>query len=91
MLLSLISGYDPYAGAGALAKLAMIHGDAGLESQFIAESLDASGHGSFNNRLDSIYNTIQFVCDLPGMPAFCSLYHDRFHPHIPGVLLTTEP
>ena len=92
MLLSLFSGYDPYAGAGALAKLAMISGSAGLTSEFILQILDASGHGSFNERLDSIYNSIQFVCNLSSEVALaCAEYHDTFHPHVPGVLLTNEP
>ena len=91
MILSLAAGYDPYAGAGALAKLAMATGNAGLTSQFILEILDQTGHGSFNNRLGSICDTIQFGCSLQEMLDLCSLYHDVFHPNLPGVLLTTEP
>jgi len=90
MVLSLIAGYDPYAGAGALAKLYMATGSAGLTSQFILEVLDAGGHGSFNNRLESIYQTIQYVCALPEIQSVCSDLHDIFYPTMPGVLLTTD-
>ena len=37
LLLSLLSGYDPYAGAGALAKLEMANGSADLDSQYLQQ------------------------------------------------------
>lgn len=41
LVLSLFVGYDPYAGAGALAKLEMAHGQADLDSQYLQEITDS--------------------------------------------------
>ena len=50
--LSLLSGYDPYAGAGTLAKMEMLKPDAPtLDSQQYLQQI-TSVHGSFNERLD---------------------------------------
>lgn len=102
LLLSLLAGYDPYASAGTLAKMTMAYGAADLQSQgaehlqYLTEFLLAGGqygqvHGSFNTRLDHIYNTIQSVCNSPGFQKFCEDYRERFHPHIPGSLLVSPP
>ena len=84
--LSLLSGYDPYAGAGALAKLEMANGRADLDSQYIQQI--TSVHGSFNERLDYIYDTIVATCK--EAQAACTFYREVFHPHFPeGPLLLT--
>ena len=89
LLLSLSAGYDPYAGAGALAKMAMATGTAGLTTQLFEGLFSPlTAHGSFNDRLDAIYDTIQQTCNLPEVAAICATYHDIFHPHLPGSLLT---
>ena len=86
LLLSLLSGYDPYAGAGALAKLEMASGSADLDSQYIQQI--TSVHGSFNERLDYIYDTIVATCK--EAQAACTFYREVFHPHFPeGPLLLT--
>ena len=87
--LSLLSGYDPYAGAGALAKLAMVHGSAGLISQWLQQI--TSVHGSFNERLDYIYDTIVDICK--EQQVACNSYRKFFHPHFPEgpLLLTASP
>ena len=87
--LSLLSGYDPYAGAGALAKLAMVHGDAGLISQWLQQI--TSVHGSFNERLVSIYDSVVDICEEE--QDFCNSYRAVFHPHFPEgpLLLTASP
>ena len=74
------SDYDPYAGAGTLAKLEMVSGRADLNSQYLQEI--TSVYLSFNTRLDHIYDTIQDFCDA-GESA-CEDFHNIFHPHIPG-------
>ena len=84
--LSLLSGYDPYAGAGALAKLEMANGRADLDSQYIQQI--TSVHGSFNERLDYIYDTIVDICK--EQQVACNSYRKFFHPHFPeGPLLLT--
>ena len=87
--LSLLSGYDPYAGAGALAKLEMANGRADLDSQYIQQI--TSVHGSFNERLDYIYDTIVYICK--EQQVACNSYRKFFHPHFPEgpLLLTASP
>ena len=88
LLLSLLSGYDPYAGAGALAKLEMANGSADLDSQYLQQI--TSIHGSFNERLDFIYDTIVATCK--EQQAACNSYRKFFHPHFPEdpLLLTAS-
>ena len=87
--LSLLSGYDPYAGAGALAKLEMANGRADLDSQYLQQI--TSVHGSFNERLDYIYDTIVDICK--EQQVACNSYRKFFHPHFPEgpLLLTASP
>ena len=89
LLLSLLSGYDPYAGAGALAKLNMFAGRADLDSQYLQQI--TSVHGSFNERLDYIYDTIVDICK--EQQVACNSYRKFFHPHFPEgpLLLTASP
>ena len=89
LVLSLFAGYDPYAGAGALAKLEMAHGQADLDSQYLQEITDS--HGSFNNRLDFIYDTIVEICSDESLEDFCSSYKSIFRPNSPTRLLTIRP
>ena len=70
VFLSLLSGYDPYAGAGALAKLAIASGTAGLVSQ-VFDNLSTDPHGSFNNRLSLMFTYMQAVCALPQAQSSC--------------------
>ena len=89
--LSLLSGYDPYAGAGALAKMAMLAGRADLASQYLLQILHGDEHGSFNERLDFIYDNIVAICKEEQVA--CNSYREFFHPHFPpeGKLLTAAP
>ena len=85
--LSLLSGYDPYAGAGALAKMEMLADRADLYSQYLQQI--TSVHGSFNERLDYIYDTIVYICK--EQQVACNSYREVFHPHFPeGPLLTAS-
>ena len=92
LMLSLIAGYDPYAGAGTLAKLAMANGQTSLRTQYtqdLTRIADRTGtvHGSFSNRLDQLFNSIQELCQFPGLDDFCTEYRRKFHPHLPGQVL----
>lgn len=86
MLLGLFSGYDPYGAAGALAKLAMASGDAGLISQNfdnLAAVVGTDLHGSFNNRLSLVFQNMQSICTSSQFQGFCNQYKTAVHPHLP--------
>ena len=89
MFLGLISGYDPYGAAGALAKLAMASGNAGLVDQNfdnLAAIAGADLHGSFNNRLALVFQNIQAICALSTqLQSFCASYKSLVHPHLPAI------
>jgi hypothetical protein len=61
-----MAGYDPYGAAGALAKLYMASGTAGLVAQNF-DNISGDVHGSFNNRLALIFQVMQSMCSLPSM------------------------
>ena len=83
MLLSLLAGYDPYAAAGALGKLEMALGRAGLTSQIFHELLAADAHRSMPTRIDNVYQSIVTLCSLPDVRSFCAQYRSLFHPNFP--------
>lgn len=85
-LLSLFSGYDPYALGGSLAKLSMASGQAGLLTQWEAMQ-SGEIHGSFNDRLGTVYSTLTVICSLDIARAFCSDYRSIYHPHLYGAPL----
>jgi hypothetical protein len=88
MLLSLVAGYDPYGAAGALAKLAMASGRAGLLDQnydSLSAVVGVDLHGSFNNRLELIFEDMQQICALPQAQTLCALYKNQVHPHLPTI------
>ena len=96
MILSLLAGYDPYASAGALAKLAMASGDAALVNQNfdnIALQAGMDLHGSFNDRLALIFSEMQSLCAISSLQSFCTEYKSLIHPHLPSIapLSRTEP
>ena len=81
-LLALMAGYDAYAAAGALAKLAMATGTAGLSTQF-EQQLAADAHKSFNTRINEVYASLVFMCSLEEARAACQTYKSILHPHLP--------
>jgi len=88
LLLPLIAGYDPYGAAGALAKLAMASGGAGLVDQNFDNFIAAVGldlHGSFNNRLALIFDEMELICATPQGRSFCLQYKALIHPHFPSL------
>ena len=95
LILSLVSGYDPYGSAGALAKMSMALGSAGLQAQgqrhvqYLQEFLLADSgvlHGSFNERIDFLYDVIEALCTTDSLEEVCEDYKDRFHPSLPTSL-----
>jgi hypothetical protein len=82
MLVSLAAGYDPYAAAGALAKLSMASGKAGLLSQFY-DDLSSDPHYSFGTRIENVFDLMLSICADPDFASFCSQYKDLIHPHFP--------
>jgi Peptidase family M48 len=91
MILMLGAGFDPYAGAGTLAKLSMVSGQAGL----LAAAFDdlADPHGSFNTRIDLMFTTLTLACAQPVAASSCTLYRYLIHPNFPGTapLSVTPP
>ena len=89
---TLLAGYDPYAAAGALAKLEMAAGRSGLDSQYLQDI--TSAHRSFNTRLDHIYDEIQAFCETVAEDDgtdVCENLRRIFRPHVPGKLLDASP
>lgn len=81
-LLTLLSGYDAYAVAGALSKLAMATGTAGLATQF-EQQLSPDAHKSFNTRISEVYEMLAFMCSIPEAAPACRTYKAILHPHLP--------
>lgn len=81
MLFNLVAGFDPYAGAGALAKLSMANGTAGLVDQQLAEHFDV--HRSTNTRLQNMYELLKLICESSDFRSFCGDYKSLIHPHFP--------
>jgi hypothetical protein len=92
VLLATFAGYDPYAVSGALAKLAMATGTAGLTTQFENE-FAADAHKSFNTRLAGAYQMLANVCNYNSeMNQLCQEYKRTIHPHFPATTpLITKP
>ena len=80
----LLSGYDPYAGAGTLAKLYMATGEAGLSGTLFEGAPSADMHGSLRLRLDAVQLTIQQLCSRPDIASTCTQMRQLFHPNFPG-------
>ncbi|MCC6291585.1 MAG: M48 family metalloprotease [Bryobacterales bacterium] len=89
MLFNLVAGYDPYAGAGALAKLTMAAGTSGLLSQTLIDHFDV--HRSDNTRISEMYNLLREICKPSQFSAFCAEYKDLIHPNFPSGVPMAEP
>lgn len=81
--LGLASGFDPYGAAGALAKLAMATGRAGL-SQAFEDQLASDAHKSFNERINTVYDSFVKACGDPEIASACQQYKNIIHPHLPS-------
>lgn len=84
VLISLLAGYDPYSGAGTLAKLSMATGDVGLAQQYEDQSA-ADAHKSFVTRIEGMYNALKAVCGVNAdFQHTCDRYRSAVHPHFPS-------
>ena len=90
LLLGLFAGYDPYAAAGALAKLSMATGRAALTDQIFEDIPVADAHQSFNTRLSKLYDKITFLCSGQAKEQ-CQNYKTLVHPHLPDVSPLSRP
>ncbi len=82
-LFAMGAGYDAYAAAGSLAKLAMATGRAGLASQLFEDVSTVDAHRSFNTRLDAVYDFLTLLCASDIGRPFCQEYKRILHPHLP--------
>ena len=78
----------------------MVVGVAGLQQQagqhieYLLEILTGNGtvHGSFNERIDHLHKTIQWLCDQDDLREDCDNYRSVFHPSFPeGLLFNVDP
>jgi hypothetical protein len=83
-ILLLMSGYDPYAGTGALAKLKMATGSSGLIQQ-IDHQPAPDANSAFSMRLDAAYANLVKACADPDAQPYCQTYKSVIHPHFPDV------
>jgi hypothetical protein len=83
-ILLLMSGYDPYAGTGALAKLKMATGVSGLIPQ-IDHQPAPDANSAFSLRLDAAYSNLVKACADPDAQPYCQIYKSVIHPHFPDV------
>ncbi len=89
VFLLLGAGYDPYAAAGTLAKLAMATGRAGLAAQF-EDQLAADAHKSFNTRLEVVFDMLTLACAQSSLRPFCDEYKRIVHPNLPPTVPLVE-
>jgi hypothetical protein len=82
VLLMLNAGFDPYAGAGALGKLSMLTGHAGILAAAIDDLADP--HGSFNARIDLMFSTLNLACSQAAVSLYCGAYKSLIHPSFPA-------
>jgi hypothetical protein len=83
MILVLSAGYDPDGAAGAIGKLMMANGSAGLVSQFFDNLSDTTVAFS-PARINSMLGVINSACSYATMSGYCAPYKATIHPHFPG-------
>ena len=90
MTLMIYAGFDPYAGAGALAKLSMATGQAGLLAATFDDLTDP--HGSFSTRIDLMFTTLTQACSQSAAALYCATYKFLIHPNFPATApLSVKP
>jgi hypothetical protein len=82
MTLMILAGFDPYGGAGALAKLSMASGTPNLVAAMFDDLPDP--HGSFNARLSSMMSTLGQSCAQAPVSGLCGAYKAVIHPNFPA-------
>lgn len=88
-VLCLVSGFDPYGGAGLFGKLMMASGRTGIIDQLFDNLQDP--HSSFTNRIGALLSTLTAACSNPAAQAACSTYKELIHPNLPGILPLNVP
>src|SRR5262249_4768469 len=86
MVLAMGAGFDPYAAAGALGKLAMAMGQAGLQAQANADTDVALGldpHLSWGTRINNLWGVLNAVCATSTVSSTCTQYKSLVHPDFP--------
>jgi hypothetical protein len=87
-LLSLLAGYDPYAAAGALAKLSGVSGAVDLLAPDFDHLVSMAGvnpNTSLTNRFAVVFQSLQNICAAtsPYLGA-CNTFRNNFHYHFPA-------
>lgn len=78
------AGYNPYAMAGVLARIAMVTGTAGLLTQITFDNMTIQdAHSSLNRRIDAAFHNLQAICELPQMTEVCVEIKRLHRPHLP--------
>lgn len=84
LILSMDAGFDPYAAGGALGKLAMATGSAGLQAQAQADwnvVLGVDPHMSWGDRINSLWGLLKAACG--SAASTCAQYKSLIHPDFP--------
>jgi len=82
MALMILAGYDSYGGSGALAKLSMVSGRAGLLSSTFDDLTDPPS--SFAARQGSMFSTLTLVCAQGPFTGICGADKILAHPNFPS-------
>jgi hypothetical protein len=80
--LMILAGFDSYGGAGALAKLNLVTGNAGLLAPTFDDLPDP--RASFTARLNSMFSILNQACALPAVSGACGAEKIVSHPHLPS-------
>jgi hypothetical protein len=87
-LLSLLAGYDPYAAAGALAKLSDVSGTVDLLAPDFDHLVSAAGvnpNTSLTNRIGVVFQSLQSICASASYQGACAQFKSNFHYHLPSL------
>jgi hypothetical protein len=87
MFLTMGAGYDPYAAAGALAKLAMGSGQASPLDQAMLDvsvSFGVQAHPSYGTRINNLWTLLKQICSGSAVSATCQQYKSLVHPDFPA-------
>jgi hypothetical protein len=86
-LLSLLAGYDPYAAAGALAKLSDVSGNVDLLAPDFDHLVSVAGvnpNSSLTTRIGVVFQSLQNICASPAYQGACAQFKSNFHDHLPA-------
>ena len=81
MILTISAGFDPYGAAGAIGKLNMANGSAGLP---FFDNLPDPTTAFSAARMNSMPGVLTSACNYVTLSGFCGPYKNTIHPHFPG-------